>query len=133
MVAQTPLDTISLLQQISANTGTGGTPVSPTNPLPVSQGAVAKQTPTTPTTSIATGGTSQTLFAAGSLAIMGIVQNPFSATESLFLSAVGAATTSPNAGTFELKAGQSFVCYPSTLAWTVNAATTGHTFSAVSL
>lgn len=83
-------------------------------------------------TTIAAGGTAQTLFAAGEVKTEGIITNPANATESLFVDPVAAATTTPAGTTFELQPGQSFTVGPAAGAVTVNAVTTGHAFSAVS-
>ena len=81
-------------------------------------------------TTIAAGGVSQTLFAGNAITNTGIVQNPVSATEPLYIDGVGAANVTGTDTTFAIQPGQSFTCYPSTNAWTVNAATTGHAFAA---
>jgi hypothetical protein len=81
-------------------------------------------------TVIAAGGAAQTLFAANAITNTGIVQNPLSATEPLYIDGVGAANVTGTGTTFAIQPGQSFTCYPSSNAWTVNAATTGHAFAA---
>lgn len=79
---------------------------------------------------IATGGTSQVAIAAGVITQQGVIKNPNSATESLFVDMVNAAGTTDGASgtTFELKAGDKFIVPPVTGAVNVNAATTGHAF-----
>lgn len=116
----------------------GGAPVSASNPFPTtSSGSApvpAKATPSAPATqTITVGGTSQTVFPANGLTNLGIIQNPPTATEPMYVCGSGAANVTGTAGTFTLLPGQSFNCYPSTLAWTVNAATTGHAFTAEAL
>lgn len=84
------------------------------------------------TTTITTGGTSQTVFAAGTLIRGGYITNPSTATENLYVDPTGAAATTTEAGSsFALLAGQTFLLGPTANAVTVNAATTGHAFSAV--
>lgn len=138
-------DIVLLLQDIlQALGGGGGTPstgnttltangvlVSSAAPLPVTVGPAAEATPSAPVgQTITTGGTSQVVFAAGALTNLGIIQNPPTATESLFVCGSGVANTTGLGGTFTLLPGQSFNCPPSTLAWNVNAITTGHAFTA---
>lgn len=84
------------------------------------------------TTTITTGGASQTVFAAGTITTGAWVTNPKNATESLFVNvAGGTATTTPGGAVFELGAGETLVIGPSTNAITATAATLGHAFSAV--
>ena len=90
---------------------------------------------TTPTignaTSIVTGGTAVTVFIANSIDLVGVITNPTTATEELFVNPVTTAGTVEGGSTFGLGAGQSFKFPPSTIAVTANAVTTGHTFEAV--
>jgi hypothetical protein len=80
-------------------------------------------------TTIATGGVSQACFLAGGQQ-NGVITNPASATESLFVAVGTAATTTAAGRTFELQPGQSFSFGAVNAAVNVNAATTGHVFSA---
>lgn len=106
---------------------TGGVPVAvKTNSgTPVSTG----------TFTITTGGTAQTAFAANSIVTQGLIFNPRNATESLFVDLVNSAQNVQGGGTngtsFEVVPGQLFLCPPSTVLVSVNAATTGHAFVAV--
>ena len=98
--------------------------------------APTKQTPAAGSSfSIVTGGTAQTAFAANAIVTQGLIVNPKNATESLFIDLVNPAQNVQGGGTngtsIELSPGQSFSCPPSTIAVSVNAATTGHTFIAV--
>jgi hypothetical protein len=110
-------------------------PCGPATPLSVTgstSAAVGTMVAAT-TTAITTGGTSQTLFTAGTVSNGGFVTNPTTATEVLCVNPVGtAATVTASGATFCLAAGQTFTL-PSgiTNAVTVNAATTAHAFSAV--
>lgn len=109
-------------------------------PLPSSQWYPAGNSSVTPATAqtaasdtIAAGGTAQTVFAAGSIVTQGIVINPSTATETLYVDFVHAAADTapgPNGTTFELLPGQKCNVPPLTGAVSVNAATTGHAFTA---
>lgn len=107
-------------------------PCSPSNPPP-GPSSVVSTIVVGATTSITTGGTSQTLFTAGTVTNGGFVTNPATATEVLCVNPVGtAATVTASAATFCLAAGQTFVLpIGQTNAVTVNATTTAHAFSAV--
>jgi hypothetical protein len=84
-------------------------------------------------TTITLGGTSQTLFAAGSIATGAWITNPSTATESLCVNvAGGAATTTASGAIFCLIAGQTLTLPKVVNAITVTAVTTSHVFSAVS-
>ncbi len=115
-----------------------GTPVTVTG-QPIAVAISGTQPPAVPlsyvvagTTTITTGGTSQTLFAAGTIANGAWITNPVGAVESLFVCPTGAAAGVVASGaTFELVAGQTMTLGAASNAITVNAATTGHAFSAV--
>lgn len=108
--------------------------VSALNPLPVT---LASSTPNAPTpvvgaaTAVATGGTAVTVFPF--VTTEGNITNPGTATESLFVDIVNTAQTSApgTAGTnLELLAGQTYAVPPTAHAVSVNAITSGHTFTA---
>lgn len=83
---------------------------------------------------VATGGTAVTVFSAGSIVNQAYIVNPIGATESLFVDPVTTAgTTAPGTTgtTTELAAGQSYTIGPTTKAVSVNAVTSGHSFTAV--
>jgi hypothetical protein len=83
---------------------------------------------------IATGGTAVTIFAAGAIVHEGLIINPTSATESMFVDFVNNAGTiapGPNGTTMEIVAGNSCAVPPLATAVTGNAVTTGHTFTSV--
>jgi hypothetical protein len=105
-------------------------------PIAVTVAPAAQTTPIAGAVrAIVTGGTAVNAFSAGAIVTEGLISNPIAATESLFVDLVNAAgTTAPgtNGTTFEVPAGASFRCPPSTLAVSVNAATSGHAFTAVS-
>ena len=62
----------------------------------------------------------------------GVIVNPYSASEVLYVDAVNAATLVGTATTFALQPGQSWAGIPGqTTVTTVNAATNGHAFSAI--
>ena len=84
------------------------------------------------TTTITSGGVSQTLWTAGALTGGGWITNPSTASEVLCVNvAGGAATTTATGAVFCLTAGQTLAVGKSTNAITVTAATTSHAFSAV--
>ncbi len=100
--------------------------------MPLSIVIDAPYTPAAPSgaTTITTGGTAQTLCAAGSVARGGILKNPSTATELLLYTLDGTTPAATEGGsTFGLQAGESAVLPASTLAVKVVAATTGHAFS----
>lgn len=80
--------------------------------------------------SIVAGGTAQNAIAAGAITQQGIIKNPNTATESLFVDLVNPAglTDGANGTTFELLAGDKFIIPPITGAVSVNAATNAHPF-----
>jgi hypothetical protein len=80
---------------------------------------------------IAAGGTAQQLFAANTILLGYRVQNPSTATESLFVDDSGNPATTTSGTTIELQAGQ-FYESPFAVATSVSvlAATTGHPFKA---
>ena len=87
---------------------------------------------------VASGGTAVIVIAGGPNG--GIITNPYTAadqgianTEPLYVNPVGTATTNGNETTFALQPGQSWTAIPGqTTATSVNAATNGHKFSAIS-
>lgn len=83
---------------------------------------------------ITVGGTSQACFAPGEIVTQGVITNPFSATESLWVTAVGNAVIGGGAPgtTEELIPGQSITFGPAAGAINVNATTAGHAFVAYS-
>lgn len=112
------------------------------NTIPGSGGTVAISTIQKPAPAligashiIVAGGTAQTAFAAGVITNQGVIRNPNTATESLFVDMVQAAgvVDGNNGTTVELQPGDSFNVPPVTGAVSVNAATTGHAFFAVSV
>lgn len=107
-----------------------GQVVTRSNPLPI-EFATVSPSAATPLT-ITTGGSSQTLFAAGSVVRGFRVQNPTDATESLYVD--DAASASPTSGTsVEVPPGGLYESqFPPTGAVAVYAATTGHAFRAAS-
>jgi hypothetical protein len=80
--------------------------------------------------SIVTGGTAVTVFAAGAFLERATIQNPNSATESLFVNAVSVAAVAASGTNFELLPGQWREFLPTTNPITAIAATTAHAFSA---
>ena len=94
-------------------------------PTPVTYAAV------TTSTTIAAGGTSQDVFAVGDITTGAYVTNPPGATESLFINPTGGTCgVTASGATFEIQPGGTFTMGPATNKVTVNAATTGHVFSA---
>jgi hypothetical protein len=82
------------------------------------------------TTSITVGGTAEQVFPPKING--GIITNPYSASEVLYVDAVNAASLSASATTFALQPGQTWEGIPGqTTQTTVNAASSGHTFSAI--
>lgn len=80
---------------------------------------------------VTTGGTAVTVFNGGING--GIITNPATATEFLFVNAVTNAATTASGTTFGLAPGQSWTAVPGqTTPTTVNAVSSGHAFSAVS-
>lgn len=87
---------------------------------------------------VASGGTAVIVFAGGPNG--GIITNPYTATdqgisntEPLYVDPVGSATTNGNGTTFALQPGQSWTAIPGqTTQTSVNAATGGHKFAAIS-
>jgi hypothetical protein len=110
----------------------GGTPApvtsTPATATPIVGAAVA----------VATGGTAVSAVAANANGC--VITNPLTTTdqgigtvEPLYVNPVTTATTTGNTSTFPLAPGQSFNCVPrSTIAVSVNAATTAHKFTVVS-
>ena len=91
-------------------------------------------TPVTPqpglVSQVVTGGTPVTVVAANPNG--GYIQNPVTATETLYVNPVGAAGTTANGATFGLSPGAVWEIIPGqTTPTTVNAITGGHIFSAV--
>jgi hypothetical protein len=116
-------------------------PASAANPLPVSiSGSASSQpaplavTPTDRGGTITTGGTSQTLAAANASRKVILIQNPCNATEDLYVSSTGAATTTGANDDADLGPCGSTILSPSgtviQTAITVIAVTTGHRFLA---
>ncbi len=83
------------------------------------------------TTAVAAGGTPVTVFAAGVIVHGALIKNPNTATEPLFISAVGNAGTVEVGTTFALPIGQSVEFGPTVGSITANAATSAHPFAAV--
>lgn len=115
--------------------GQAASPVTPTNPLPIVD-APLPLTPANPSAfAVAVGGTAVAAFAAGTIAHGAYVTNPPDATEDLFLDMVNSPLlASPGASgtTTRLAPGQSWTAPgPLTTAVMVNAATSGHAFTAV--
>lgn len=83
------------------------------------------------TTTITAGGSSQTVFAAGTIVTGAWITNPSVATENLFVNvAGGTASTTEGGANFVLFPGQTLAVGPATNAITITGATTGHAFSA---
>lgn len=114
--------------------GSGNVISATSNALDVNVKTVATKTGVVAgTTTITTGGTSQTLFTAATIVSGAFVTNPSTATEALCVDPTGAAATTTEAGsTFCLQKGQTFTVPAGwATAVTVNAVTTSHAFSAV--
>lgn len=132
--AQTPQQTVLGYQSITGCSGVtipcwipyGATLPTGAAPVPVTPGPAA-------VSSITTGGTAVNALIAGSIKTGCDLLNAPTATEPLFFSLVGTASTTLGGGTMELVPGQAYHC-PSgmTTALSVNAATAGHFFGAMS-
>lgn len=132
--ASTAANQTNASQKTQMVDGSGNVISATGNALDVNVKTVATKTGVVATTTTITlGGTSQTLFAAGTILNGAFLTNPATATEVLCIDPTGAAATTTAAGsTFCLGFGQSFTIPVGwTNAVTVNAATTSHAFSAV--
>ena len=123
------------LEVVVLNSPTGETSVSIDNQTfsPLVVGPPTSHTAAAASTVIAAPGTAQTVFPAFSIVTAGIVQNPKTATETLYIDGVAAANTTGTGTTFGIQPGDSFICAPSANDWTVNALTAGHAFAAVNV
>ena len=128
-VVNQPLDVVVL------NSPTGETSVSIDNQTfsPLVVGPPTSHPAAAVSTVIAASGAAQTVFPAFSIVTAGIVQNPKTATETLYIDGVAAANTTGTGTTFGIQPGDSFICAPSANDWTVNALTAGHAFAAVNV
>lgn len=95
--------------------------------LPVTASTATAGTPTDRGGTITTGGTAQTAIAANPARKNAVCQNPVSATEDLFVSLTGSATTTGSGDYADLAPGGSATILGVTDV-SVNAATTGHTY-----
>ena len=83
-------------------------------------------------TTIVTGGTAVTVFAAGTIATFADIQNPSTATESLFVDPTGIPAVAGASTAYELQPGQSVrISTPVSTTVSAVAATSGHKFIAV--
>jgi hypothetical protein len=109
----------------------------PSQPLQVVAAPAAPFVPAVGSaTIVATGGEAVEVYPALSIVNVGLVQNPPEASESLFIDLINPSDTiapGVHGTTFEIAAGDSFRCPPNTLSTTVNAVTSGHTFTAISM
>ena len=83
-------------------------------------------------TTIASGGTAVTVFAAGAIQNVADIQNPATATETLYVDITGATAAAGSGTAFGLAPGQSYrISAPIATAVSAVAATPGHAFVAV--